>query len=40
MSQFEFDRSQFSSLTKEQLIDYIEQQNEQLSRFETRFRGK
>jgi len=35
-----YDRGEFSRFDKGQLLDYIEQQNEQLSRFETRFRGE
>ncbi len=35
-----YDRGEFSKLSKERLLDYIEQQTEQLNRFETRFRGK
>lgn len=34
----EYSRENFSQFSKDQLLDYIEQQNEQLSRFEGRFR--
>ena len=34
-----YDRELFSSRTKEWLLDYIEQQIDQLNRFETRFKG-
>ena len=33
-------REELSERTKEELLDYIEQQAEQLGRFEARFRGK
>ena len=35
-----YNRKDFFTFPKDQLLDYIEQQNEQLARFETRFRGK
>ena len=35
-----YEREEFSQLTKDQLLDYIEQQQDQLSRFELRFRGE
>ena len=34
-----YDRDQFSTRSKEWLLDYIEQQIDHLGRFETRFRG-
>lgn len=35
-----FKRENFSSYTKPQLIDYIQQQAESLERYEARFRGR
>ncbi len=35
-----FDREEFSKLSKEELLDYIDQQCDQLTRFESRFRGE
>ena len=34
-----FDRSMFAHSSRDELLDYIEQQSEQLGRFESRFRG-
>ena len=34
-----FNREELSRCSKAELLDYIEQQQDQLSRFETRFRG-
>lgn len=36
----QYNRDHFSTYPKKQLLDYVEQQNEQLARFETRFRGR
>ena len=35
-----YEREEFYRLSKAQLLDYIEQQIDQLNRFETRFRGE
>ena len=35
-----YNRGEFFKYSKGELLDYIEQQNEQLTRFESRFRGK
>ena len=35
-----YNRGEFFRYSKKELLDYIEQQNEQLTRFESRFRGK
>ena len=35
-----FNREELSRCSKAELLDYIEQQYDQLSRFETRFRGE
>ena len=35
-----YNRGEFFRYGKGELLDYIEQQNEQLSRFESRFRGE
>ena len=35
----EYNRKEFSQYSKAALLDHIEQQNEQLGRLETRFRG-
>ena len=34
-----FNREELSRRSKAELLDYIEQQSDQLGRFETRFRG-
>ena len=35
-----FNREELSRRSKADLLDYIEQQSDQLGRFETRFRGR
>ena len=35
-----FNREELSRRSKAELLDYIEQQSDQLGRFETRFRGR
>ena len=35
-----FSREEFGLRSKSELLDYIEQQSEQISRLETRFRGE